>query len=481
MNKRSNLIGLLVFCALGLGAWAFWSPAASAVAASEKSHAGHDHDAHDKKAAPASEKALGDLFEEDEKEKKDDHEGHGHKEKAAKADAHEGHEHGSEGSICPEHKVPEEQDALCHGDHLGDLQPGQGMLVRLADGEVAGKTGVSLSAPEWLLQDGGAAIPGRVEFNRDRFSQVSPPAAGVVREVRVRPGARVKKGELLAQLAMPEMGSLKAGLLGVRAREIQAESAWRREKDLLDRGISARQEFEQAEADYRAAQSATQQYRQQLLSQGMSAAGIDQLLRSGDSSALVPLVSPLSGRVVEVRTAAGEAAVPGTPLFVLADLDTLWVELSVPESRIFEAEEGAGVEVRFTGLPGKVFTGRIFQSGASLDERTRTLKVLAEVQNPGERLKAGMFGEVRIAGAARGKVSAVPASALQTIDGQPYVFIHKEADLFELRRVSIGAKAGGLIPVLDGLSGKEQVVSGQGFALKSEVLKARLGASCADH
>ena len=110
-----------------------------------------------------------------------------------------------------------------------------------------------------------------------------------------------------------------------------------------------------------------------------------------------------------------------------------------------------------------------------------SLKALAAVDNPQHRLKVGMFGSVRILAGEISDQLAVPADAVQSIDGQPYLFIQEEADLFELRRVDTGADRNGLVVISTGLNQHEQVVAGQGFALKSEVLKARLGASCADH
>lgn len=471
---NTNIYRTGVFALLGL-ILAMGAPAAQAAGG----HEGHDH-GKKKAAAPAPKKDLEGLFDEDDHKQEKGHEDHAHGEKK-EAGGHEGHDHGSEGGICPEHGVPEERDALCQGGHIGELMPGQGMLVRLQGADAATRAGLALSTPERLSQGTAEAIPARVEFNRDRHSRVASPAGGLVRQVKVRPGDRVKKGQVLAEISMPEISSLKAGLFQARARQIQTEAAWAREKDLLARGISARQDFEQAEAEMMAARGASGQYRAQLLAQGLTPEALEQLAGSGDSSAVVALRAPFSGRVVEVKAAAGESAVPGEPLFVLADLETLWLELSVPETRIHEAVEGAEVEAVFSGLPGRVFTGRVFEPGVALDERSRTLRVLAEVKNPGERLKAGMFGEARLLGAQRRQVPAVPVAALQTIDGKPFVFIAKEADLFELRRVSTGAKAAGLISVTEGLEGTEQVVSSQGFALKSEVLKARLGASCADH
>jgi cobalt-zinc-cadmium efflux system membrane fusion protein len=80
---------------------------------------------------------------------------------------------------------------------------------------------------------------------------------------------------------------------------------------------------------------------------------------------------------------------------------------------------------------------------------------------------------------------SLPADAVQHIDGQSYIFIQRDPGLFEVRRVTTSALQDGRVGISVGLdpehSATTRVVSARGFALKSEVLRARLGASCADH
>lgn len=491
MNKRIYFAGIVIALIGVVSIWVVAGITPRVVAATSQSHADHDHD-HGKKSVSHREENMEALFEEDEHdphghaethidERHEDPDGHGHEEEASTHAGHGHGDHGGEGGICPEHRVPEEEDALCQGDHLAELQPGEGMKVRLASPDVAAKAGVGIAKPQKVSLAAGIDIPGQVQFNRNRLARITPLSAGIIQGVAVQSGQKVNKGHLLAQIATPEITSLKAQLLAAKARQKQAEATYHREKDLLARGISSRQEFQQAETDFRAAQSASEQYRQQLLNYGLTPADLKQLVRDGISSAALSIRAPFTGTVVEVNTAAGEAVELGTPLFTVADLDSLWLELSVPEFRIYQAQFDAPIQVRFNGLPGMVFAGRIFQAGAVVDERTRTLKVLAEMKNPSHRLKVGMFGNARMLEENEQQVLAIPADALQSIDGASYVFIQKEDDLFELRRVQAGAKTDGMIPILAGLSLNEQVVASQGFSLKSEVLKARLGASCADH
>ncbi len=512
MNKKIYIIGA-IFTLLGIiSIWTLTQITPTALAASKESDVVHGH-GQGTTAAPQNEKRLENLFEVDEheghdhtaesiEEPADEHAGHGHAEvnieksdvhaelghtetgAEESADEHAGHGHASQESddgICPEHRVPEIDDALCQGDRISDLRPGEGMKVRLASSDAAAKAGVSSVKPQKIALAEGIDLPGRVEFNRNKLARITPLSAGVMLQVRVQPGSSVRKGELVAEIAMPELSSLKGEFLAANARQIQTEATYQRETNLLEKGISSLSEFQKAEAENRTAHSSTEQYYQQLLNYGLTPSAIEHLLQGGKSSAALPLRAPFSGTIIAVETAVGEAVEPGTPLFTLANLDSLWIEISVPESRIYQIRDKANIQASFDGLPDMVFSGQIFQTGAVVDERSRTLNVLAEVKNRGQRLKVGMFGNVRLLEGDEKQVLSVAADALQNIDGKSYVFVQQESDLFDLRRVQAGAKADGQIIIMAGLSLDDQVVVSQGFALKSEVLKARLGASCADH
>jgi cobalt-zinc-cadmium efflux system membrane fusion protein len=106
----------------------------------------------------------------------------------------------------------------------------------------------------------------------------------------------------------------------------------------------------------------------------------------------------------------------------------------------------------------------------------------AEVGNPELQLRNGMFGRARIAATGpSGETILVPSDAVQYIDEQPFVFIRLADDLYEVRRTEIGVSSGGMIVISSGLDSDEEIVVAHSFALKSELLKSRLGAGCVDH
>lgn len=433
------------------------------LAATDKGHDEHGHS-----EAPAKESHV---------DEKDPHAGHGHDaakgEHGEEKDEHAGHGHEAEDldAFCKEHRLVEREDALCQAGSIAGLEPGQGLKVRLASADVAAKAGIAVAKPQTLSTASGVMLTGRSEFNRNRLARLTALSGGVVRRAAGEIGQRVAKGEVLAEIASPEGAATRGQYGAATARQTQAEAAFAREKELYAKGISSRLEYQQAEADYLAARSEAGQLAEQLGSYGVAEQGGSQ----------VRLRAPLGGVIVDKSVAVGDSVAAGTPLYTIADPESLWIELSVPETRIGQANVGAAIEARFDGLPGSLFSGKIVQVGAALDERTRTLKAVAEIKNPGGRLKAGMFGQVKLLTTAAGSVLAVPVGAVQSIDKQSYVFVRKEADLFEIRRVEVGSKEQGLATILFGLAPQDEVVVAQGFALKSEVLKARLGASCADH
>lgn len=460
-------------------------PHAHAEARPRGTHDPHDHD-------DAKEEDLDALFADEKPSSHQDEEGqdhHGddpaaHASAPPKSDPHAGHDHTEHGQdhsghghadvgneICPEHQVPENVDALCQPDLVSHLQPGEGLKVRLAAPDTAVRIGITTAAP-LSVTEGGAVWPGQIVFNRDRLARLSALAGGTVQKVHVRLGEKVTKGQVLAEIAAPEAAGLRAEVAAAESRHALAEAVYLREKDLLEKGITSRHDFQQAEAEYRQAQSAAGRARRQIQDFGLA---------DGSTGSVLPIRAPFAGTVIERTAVTGETVASGEALFVLADMNTLWIETSVPTDALLDVHSGLKVAASFSELPGRAFPGQVFWVAPALDENTRMLKILAEVDNREGLLRSGLFGQVQAAEtAARGTVS-VPTDALQTVDGNAFVFVRLEDDLFELRRVTAGHRAQGAVTIREGLRPHDRVVTGQAFSLKSEVLRARLGASCADH
>ena len=135
------------------------------------------------------------------------------------------------------------------------------------------------------------------------------------------------------------------------------------------------------------------------------------------------LRAPVSGTVTERLVNAGAGIEAGKPLFTIADISTLWVIANVPEGQISALRVGTPAEIHHPELGDQAMAGRVAYIDPILNEATRTGRVRVEITNPGERLKVGMFVDVRFLPPAKksdnnaAATVVVPDEAVQRIGG----------------------------------------------------------------
>jgi cobalt-zinc-cadmium efflux system membrane fusion protein len=115
-----------------------------------------------------------------------------------------------------------------------------------------------------------------------------------------------------------------------------------------------------------------------------------------------------------------------------------------------------------------------------MDERTRNVKVRIGVPNPAAKLRAGMFASVRVFLPGQEEALAVPSAAVLSDEGRSFVFVHHRADYWVRRPVEVGRRWHDWVEVKAGLSGGETLAAEGSFLLKSDVLRSKMGAGCAD-
>jgi cobalt-zinc-cadmium efflux system membrane fusion protein len=306
---------------------------------------------------------------------------------------------------------------------------------------------------------------------------ISPLTDGVITEVLKDVGDLVEEGEIVASIQSTEFAEARSALQKAEAESELALQTVKREEDLYTRQISARQDLEQARAAATVAASEVTVSLQRLQSLGFDRA---EAKGKGNSDASLPVRAPFSGTIIERLAARGTGASPGIPLFRIADLSTMWMIVSVPESLLTSVLPGRSVSTRFDTYPGMAFEGKVEWVSPSVDPQTRMVQARVELANSLGLLKDGLFGHANLQGGGEGTAMSVPASAIQDVDGTTVVFRKLEDDLFEARRVEIGDRNGDQALVLAGLAPDEEIVTEGSYVVKSELLKARLGAGCTD-
>ena len=319
-----------------------------------------------------------------------------------------------------------------------------------------------------------AELPGEITLNRDRLARVMPRVSGIVREVRKRLGDTVQKDEVMAVIESRDLADAKSGLLAIRERLMLAKAAFERESQLHEKRITSELEFLDARRQLAEARIAVRSAEQKLHALGFSEQELNRLSTEADVDyTLYEIRAPFKGTVIQKHIAVGEAMESYTELYVVADLRTVWVDLTVYPKDLSLIRVGQEVTIH-DGMGIPPAEGTISYMGPLVGESTRTALARVVLANPQAVLRPGMFVSATVK-VKRYRVNvAVPLSAVQSIDGMDCVFVKKGTELVATP-VTLGTRAGDLAEVISGLpAGALCAVTGT-FTLKAQLAKDSFG------
>jgi cobalt-zinc-cadmium efflux system membrane fusion protein len=325
---------------------------------------------------------------------------------------------------------------------------------------------ITTSAVEQRRGGDGVSLLGEVTVNEESYSQVGAPLAARIVKIYVGPGEHVTKGQALAVLQSTEIGKARSENSTAQARLQLAQQTLERKRRLAGEHIVAQRDVQEAEAAVASAEADVRGSRSTL--QALDAAD-----NSADNSQL-SLRAPISGMVIERTALRGQLAEPAQPLFKIADLSTIWLNVHAFERDAVRLQTGKTAKVTLPALPGQTFQAKVTLIGNQVDASSRTVPVRIAIANRSGVLRPGMSATAWVPlGESSQKVITVPAVSVQRIENQWYVFIPKSQDTFELRQIGRGRDLEGEIEIVSGLKPGETVVVDGAFLLKAEAEKAR--------
>lgn len=367
-------------------------------------------------------------------------------------------------SEAHEHKEGEE-----HGEQAGHEEGG----IHLTDEQIkaAGITIVKASAG---TLDVGVTVPGKIVTAADKMAQIVPKIGGIVTQARKNLGDKVDAGEVMAVIESREMAESVAEYLAAKRAEELTRTTFNREKDLWTKKITAEQ-------DYLGARNANQEahIKLDLTKQKLQALGLDlKTIGSFDSESsseslrFHELKSPIAGRVIGRELTLGEFVDTSHTAFTVADLSTLWVEMSVPSSDLQLIKEGQSANV-VSG--NRIISGKIIFINPAIDSETRSTKAIIELDNKNGDWKAGEFVNVTIKTSSQDAGIVVPKQAIQKIEGNDVIFVRTEEG-FKPQIVVMGHGNNTQVEIVSGLQAGDDIAASNTF-----ILKAELGKSEAEH
>ena len=357
-----------------------------------------------------------------------------------------------------------------------ESQHGHEGLVKLSPAQIAAlRIEVAPAGPGMLSRT--VRVPGNVMMDSDRIGHVPAKVIGTVVELRKRLGDVVQKGEVVAYLESREVADAKSEFLTAGANLELQTTLIERERSLFEKKISAEQQFLRAENAFSLSKLRHDLARQKLSALDVDEAEIAELPKQPVANLRrYALRSPIAGRVIDRRVDLG-APVGGDQqekeIYVVADLSSVWVELTVSAPDLALLKEGDDITIEDSTR--EKATGKTIFVSPMVSKETRTTRVIVSLDNADGRWRPGSFVGASIPVDQRPVELLLPRNALQTIDGKLIAFV-QVPDGFEAHAVQAGAMTEDAVEVIGGLKPGEIVAVLNTFVLKSDLGKAK-----ADH
>lgn len=318
------------------------------------------------------------------------------------------------------------------------------------------------------------AVPGVIVPSGDRIARVAVRLLGTVAELRKRVGDPVEAGEVIAVIESREVADAKSDYLGARLLFELQRKLFDRSKTLFEGKIVSENEYLRAEVAFEDARVKFEAARQKLFALGLTAQQIEALPRQpGEMLRQQELRAPIAGRVAERRVDVGSLVGregQESELFVIIDQSEVWGDLAVPLPDLPKVTIGQRITVAAED-GGEPSPATVIAVNPLLDKETRAARVVVTIDNAGGRWRPGAFVGARIPFDQAEAAVIVPASALQTLDGAPSVFV-RTAGGFAARRVELGRQDDGRVEITTGLAAGERIATANTFVLKADLGKA---------
>ena len=293
---------------------------------------------------------------------------------------------------------------------------------------------------------------GRIAPNRQLT--ITSQAPGIIAKHAANQGDLVRRGQLLVQIDPTDYElaneEAQANLTAVRAQVYSAARAFERSKTLLPRKVISQDNYEKAEAAYKAA----------VAQEARALVGIkiaEERLKKTE------IYTPFSGVISMRYIETGQMVGVGAPLMNLVDLNQVRVKINLTEQDYIRIKRGDRAEVRVEAYPSLIFTGRIDRIAVSSDPRTNTFAVEALLDNPDLVLKSGFLARVSLTTRPLTDVILIPQSAILYRENGADVYVIEDRKAAK-KSVILGVTIGDSIQVIDGLNpGDNLVVKGQNY------------------
>ena len=299
---------------------------------------------------------------------------------------------------------------------------------------------------------------------------VSASQAGLITKLNAALGDSVKKGQILALLNSPDLLSMQRLYLKALSEMQLSEFSYQRDQKLAAEGVIAERRWQETNSLHNTFVSEVNEHKQLLEIAGMTNEEINRLTKTRQLSSQLSVHAPISGVVMDRMAVAGERMGILAPLYRIANLDELWLEINIPHEHIGQIKVGDQVQVENSPI-----YAQITLLGQSVNPENQTLLARATIKDSQNLIKqhasvrAGQSINTQIIQTTDNTAFKVPNTAIAQNDGLAYIFI-RTLNGFTVSPITVIGKQGDASIISGNLSGDESIAIKGAVALKANWL-----------
>ena len=425
-------------------------------------------------------------------------------------EAEDEHGHGEEEHDCSEHAIepdhedePEtmQLDIHDHEDELDDFSikhstneyksefkvffpdnaikcTTDGAVIQLASIRTAERTGLTVRPAVAIESSPLIEAPAEIVLDETGTTVLSTTIPALVTQWLIEPGQEVSDGQLLARLTSPELPEMKAFYLEAYASWMLAKKRFDRQNELYAKGLISVSEFEDSETEFAIADAHLTGRAGMLNSAGLAESDLRGIIDNKIINQTLNIYAPRDGIIIERIPILGELLEEGSPLAIIGDPGSLWIEAQIREEDAPYFAIGDEILFSSDGLSMKRCSGEIIWVSQFLDKKTRSITVRSKIKAASEILHSGEFGRIILDSSQKTEMVMIPKDAVQWEGCCNVVFVKESVDRFRPRKIKIEPGGNGYYRVIEGLNAGEEIVVSGSYLMKTELRKGSIGAGC---
>lgn len=334
----------------------------------------------------------------------------------------------------------------------------KGDTIKIIDQQFI-KQSLKLGKPDIRPYSKEVISSGSVQPIPTEFAYIAPPFGGRVTKSYISLGESVQKGMPLFEIISPEFTAAQKHYFQAQTARDLAAKELQRKKDLFQNGVGAQRELEEALGILQITEKEFENTRAALMIYHVNP----------DETILgQPLIirAPISGEIIENNIVTGQYIKNETEaLAVVANLKNVWITAQVKEKDIRFIHEGDDIMIKISALPDYEIKGRVYQIDKSMDESTRSIRVLSICENKEKALLIGMYATVCFIDKPTPQIH-IPATSLLQGEKCSYVLVQKEHQMFVKTPVEVELIKDDFAIIKQGLETSDIIVKEGGYYLK---------------